>query len=103
MIDGLKVMVPGEELIQICLNRVTELHAAADKNEQLAKAFDREMEAVGKTSNIGPRDGLEEKAKRQRSEAQELAFLAAHLNRAETYQLDRSDLVRIGVVKEQWR
>jgi hypothetical protein len=97
MIEGLKVKVKGLELMDICRKRALELRAKAE-------AVERQVDAIAEvgieaTGSSDPKRALADRRRNLEADASELDFTAAHLDAAEDYLLDRSDLARIGI----WR
>jgi hypothetical protein len=104
MIEGLTVTVPGPELVAMCLKHA-EFHEArvafyASQKEALPDV-DEEVPEFSNMSKA-PQQMMKERIKTHAHEAQELRFYAKYLKASEEYQLDRSDLMRIGIVSNRY-
>ena len=88
MIDGLKLTFTGEDLRRLLLER-------ADEHRQKASRWKRASEAREKQSEETlqlPEQVCEYEADRHAWPAAVLGFLSEHLEQAEVYRLDESDL-----------
>jgi hypothetical protein len=104
MIEGLKVTVPGPELVAMCL-RHAEFHESRvafylGQKEALPE-IDEETPDFSNVSKK-PREMMSERIKTHKAEAQELRFYAKYLKAGEDYLLDRSDLSRLGIVSNRY-
>lgn len=106
MIEGLKVTVSGTELRELC-------HARAEHHRNRAAQYDKKLAVLepddsdseaGKMAGLmgsttaNPAKQLQERRNEHVQQAEELTFIAKHLDTDERYLLDREDLQRIGVV-----
>lgn len=94
MIEGLKVTVSGTELKQLALARA-KFHAekAATLKGQLSTLDSLDM--TGKS--MDPAREARDKIENCNRQAAELQFIAEHLTDGETYLLESSDLVKLGI------
>lgn len=107
MIEGLKVTVAGTELRDLCLKQA-EFHDArratyAENVKNLADAEQGDEEAgigaITYTGHADPKKALRDKAAQHGNSADELRFIAGHLELSETYLLDDAALRKLGVTK----
>lgn len=99
MIHGLKVTIMGGELIGLCARRVAALTAKADGYADTLSKVDKLGDDLARHSG-DPRERMKEREQEHRQEAAELAFIGTHLVASETYELDRQDLQRLGIVSK---
>lgn len=98
MIEGLKVIVVGTELVDLCKAQAARLRdkaVLARKNEAVLKEAPVEFSS----SNVNQ---FKDRAAECDSEADELDFTAKHIALGESYLLDSSDLRKLGIVKRAW-
>lgn len=100
MIQGLKVTVAGVEVHDLVEKRVAFHRERSEFYAGKVKLLEG-VELNAGSSVDAVRD-LEGKRDQHSRDAQELAFYADHLDRQETFLLDRSDLQRLGVVKSAY-
>lgn len=107
MIEGLKVTVSGTELRDLCLKQA-EFHDArratySENAKNLADAEQGDEEsglgAIAYTGQADPKKALRDKATQHGNSADELRFIAAHLDLSESYLLDDSALRKLGITK----
>lgn len=89
MIDGLKVTIPGAELLMLC-------------NDRIAMYKDRAEKARLKLNELGNSfsNDASESLRRLRTsdnQVQQLEFIAKYLDTAETYRLGEDDLRVLGL------
>lgn len=105
-IEGLKVTVPAKELAMLCRDRAKWHEARAifyEKTKNALPDAEEEMPPDMTTSNSKrPEAMMKERVDQHRSAAAELLFIAGHLDSKAVYLLDRSDLHKLGVVKERY-
>lgn len=99
MIQGLQVTLSATELQQLCTRRA-EHHrerAAFYKNQH-----DTLREAIRSAHYTGadPKGSLRRQHADHLLAAQELDFIASHLDMDECYQIDRQDMQRLGICQE---
>lgn len=104
MIEGLKITIAGAELAELCLKRVKFHDDRRAFYEQQKQALPDIDENVPSMSNVSsrPQDMMQERIKTHRTEADEMRFIAAHINIAETYLLGREDLAKLGVISRAY-
>lgn len=105
MIEGLKITVSGTELRTLCLTQAGKLKAKAERALEQADVYETAEVQTGvqqSTSNRDPVEDLRAAAVTHNSNAQELVFIADHLEPLETYLLGREDLYRLGIIKERF-
>ena len=105
MIQGLRLDVPAEELMERLEGRIAHHRSrAASYEAQLGKLAKVETDADDEDDPIralrhgSPRDGLERKLREHRDRAAFLTFLREHVVPKETYRLDESDLRTLEIV-----
>lgn len=102
-IEGLKVTVPAAELKTLCHARAKWHEGRADFYKKTKKALPDADEGTPTTSNSkSPDEMMQERIDRHRVEAAELVFIAQHVDSKAVYLLDRSDLHKLGIVKERY-
>ena len=102
MIEGLKVTVDGKELVTLCKDRVRHhLERARTYQEQIVSMKQAAIEGMAYT-NGDPIRALEEKRVQHESEAAEMQFISDHIDAAQTYLLNREDLVKLGITKSRY-
>lgn len=102
MIEGLKVSVGGAELAKIANDRA-DYHAerAATYHVQIESMTAAKVEGM-QYSGGDPVKALSDRRQQHEGDAAELRFIAAHIDHAETYLLDRPALHRLGIVASQY-
>jgi hypothetical protein len=99
MIQGLQVTLSATELQQLCTQRA-EHHrerAAFYKNQHdTLRAAIRSAQYTG----ADPKGALKRQYSDHLTAAQELDFIASHLDMDERYQIDRQDMQRLGICRE---
>ena len=91
--------IPGAELRGLCEERAAH-HAerVVVYQQQVDSMKDAKIEAM-QYSGGDPVKALQDKRDGHQTQADEMTFIAAHVDVSESYLLDRSDLERIGVVR----
>lgn len=92
MIEGLHVTVSGTEIAMLCRKwgeakiakkqSLIQFIAVAEQEQQFSRA-----------------DDVKESVDNLQNEAEELEFIASHIEPNEQYRLDHDDLRRIGIIK----
>jgi hypothetical protein len=102
MIEGLKVTVTGAVLRDIAIARVEHLTGRHEEYaKQVASMEAAKVEGMAYT-NGDPVKALRDRMAQHRTEAEELSFIAKYLDLGESYLLDRTDLYRLGIVKDRY-
>ncbi len=101
MIEGLKVTIAAGELKELCKARAA-YHANRAREYTAALPQLKELQDASGGSSNRPVDDAEAKIDTHKYKAAEMEFIANHLSEAETYQLDSSDLVRLGIVYSRY-
>ena len=98
MIEGLKVIIAGTELVTLCESRAKyhEDRAAfyASQKEALPD-IDENLPTFNNVSKR-PQEMMQERIASHKSEAAELRFIGAHIKVDESYLLNREDLGKPG-------
>lgn len=104
MIEGMKVLVAGKELILLCKTRAIHHLERAEKAQLKIVSMKQLMVEGGmtNTSSGDPVKTLEDRRDSHESEAAELTFTADHLVADETYLLGRDDLMKLGIAKSRY-
>ena len=103
MIEGLKVMVEGKELAELCWERSTwHIERAQLYRNQALSIEQNQLEGMANTSAGNPIEQLKDKARSHESDAAEMKFIAEHIVSSETYLLERDDLVKLGITKSRY-
>lgn len=105
MIEGLKVVVVGEELAQLCAVRAKHYRLrAVDYETQAQKLADALAEiSEANYSNTGdPADQIKAHKQVNQAKAEELEFIGAHIKSSETYLLSQDDLARLGIGRQRF-
>lgn len=99
MIEGLKVTVAAAELRDLCLKQA-EFHDArrATYAENVKNLVDAEIEGMN-YSGGDPKKALRDKESQHANSADELRFIAGHLDLSESYLLDDAALRKLGITK----
>lgn len=98
MINGLQVTISGEEAKQLCLKQA-EFHA------QKARTYKAQAETMAQVGvemshySNDPKRAMFDKVAQHQNSASELMFIAEHLDLSETYRLDRSALITLGIAR----
>lgn len=94
MIEGLKIHVKGDELQALCAARSAyHTNKAEDYRKNLASL----EEISNPNSSLNPKREVSERMAQHTTSAAELDFIGTHLVLGETYELDRNDLVKLGI------
>ena len=93
MIEGLKITIRGSEVVEIARAEAARLTKKAERYEANADLLRDDA------MNNSSAESMRGKAKTDRREADELLFIAAHIDVSENYQLLLSDLCKLGVVE----
>lgn len=102
MITGLKVTVAAEELKTLCcIQSDYHRNRSCKYQEQVASMEANEIEGMNHT-NGNPVQTLKDRQSKHANESAELTFIAEHLLAGETYLLDQSDLVKLGITKSRY-
>jgi hypothetical protein len=96
MIEGIKVTIGGPELIQLAKKHADEL---AQKAALLTAQLQTIDEVSSPNKSFNPGQEARQKVESYEGLSRELRFIAAHIDETETYQLARSDLNTLGIVK----
>lgn len=102
MIEGLKLIVPGSDLIELCKSEAAKKLASADNIQKILDTVGTEVAAGNVNSNTTVNDNGKERMKSMRGEAAELLFHSKYIVADEKYLLERQDLHRLGVVKSAY-
>ena len=103
MIEGLKVIVDGPELVDLCMGRsVWHLDRSRLYRQQAVAMEANRLEGMQNTSAGNPVDQLKEKARGHEADYEELQFIAKHVDLKENYLLGRDDLVKLGITKSRY-
>jgi hypothetical protein len=103
VIEGLKVTVDGVELVELCDKRAAHhRERAAVYNNQVQVMQENKIEAMHNTSAGDPTAQLRDKAKTHEAEAEEMTFIADHIEKDKCYLLGREDLVKLGITKSRY-
>lgn len=102
MIEGLKVLLTTGELKELCLKQAAFHQGKANAYTKQLEHFEDitragEQEEGGSLSKLNPTQEARSRLKTHTHLAAEMRFIAEHLAPDELFQLERSDLVRIGV------
>jgi hypothetical protein len=104
MIEGLHADVPGEELKELLSGRykyhsdkVKTYEAQLVQLEQFDKTMENLAASMSKTSNATPADSVRQAVKTHRNQAIYYKFMAEHVVVTETYRLESSELVSLGI------
>ena len=98
-IEGLKVIVAGPELRDLCNKQATFHHERASAYaKQHSNLQDAQIEAM-QYSNGDPKKALADKQAEHENKARELTFIAEHIKQDAEYLLDRSALAEVGVIR----
>lgn len=102
MVEGLKVTIHGAELRKLCEDR-----AAHHRDRALVYAGEVERMEASKVEGMqytsgDPVRALKDKGAMHESSAEEMAFIAEHLDMAEKYLLDMRDLEKLGIVHSRF-
>lgn len=102
VIEGLKVTVSGVELRDLCLKR-EEHHESrvATYEAQIASMNASRIEGMNYTGG-DPVRALEDKKSTHAAEADEMRFIAEHIDISMRYILGREDLVKLGIAKSRY-
>lgn len=100
MIQGLKITVLGPELRDLIDKRIAYSQERSEFYADKVKLLEGVEMNAG--SSVDAFHDLTNKRDQHSREAEELAFIADHLDLGETYLLDRSDMQRLGIVKQGW-
>lgn len=103
MIEGLKVIVDGSELVDLCMNR-SAWHLERSnlyRNQALSMEQNR-LEGMQNTSAGDPATQLKEKARGHEADYEELVFIAKHVVLQEQYLLCRDDLTKLGITRSRY-
>jgi hypothetical protein len=102
MIEGLKVTILGPELRDIATAR-------ADHHDERMRVYADQIESMQANqiegmqyTNGDPIRALKERQATHENESRELRFIAAHIDLAESYLLDRDALRRLGIVTDRY-
>jgi N12 class adenine-specific DNA methylase len=99
MIEGLKVFVKADELKQLCIAR-------ADHHKGRAEHYRSQLPTLDALNNpnssMRPGEAARAKIVEHEANEAELRFVAEHLDKNETYMLNRDDLGRLGIVRNRW-
>ena len=102
MIEGLQVKVVGQELRELCETRSKYHSERALVYEQQAKAMEEAKIEGANVSGGDPVQNLKSKMESHLAEADEMKFIAAHIDINECYLLGREDLYKLGIVKSKY-
>lgn len=105
IIEGLLVTVPGQELKALAWKRATYHRDRAVTYRNQAQALADagiDAPAFATSGNLDPKVGSINKAKEHEQQGDEMDFIAYHIDVTAVYQLDRSDLERLGIVKSRY-
>jgi hypothetical protein len=103
MIEGLKVTVDGQELIELCDKRAKHHRdRAAVYRNQVQVMQENKIEGMHNTSAGDPTQQLSEKAKTHEGDAEEMEFIADHIQSDERYLLGREDLAKLGITRSRY-
>lgn len=98
IIEGIKITINGTELQELCQNQATHhFERATVYAEQLLAMKANEIEGM-EYSGGDPTKAISDRRDKHKAEAQELKFIADHINPAATYILDTRDLAKLGIV-----
>jgi hypothetical protein len=97
-INGLSVSIKGTAVRQLCIDRAVERRHRAGLYEQQIKTLGEAGIELGTASN-DVKARATEGAKSCIQDAEEMEFMAANIDPAETFILTRYDLQRLGIVK----
>jgi hypothetical protein len=97
-INGLNVSLSGIMVRQFCIDRAVERRLRAKLYEQQIKTLGEAGIDMGTASNDVKARAVEN-AKNCQQDADEMDFLASHIDPAETFILTKYDLQRLGIVK----
>jgi hypothetical protein len=106
IVQGIKLQVTGRELVVRLTERIRWHHERADALiTQMKKLFEVEREAAGELVTMlgryeSPRTLLERKLREHQERASFLIFLRDHVNVADTYRLDSTDLRMTEILPE---
>jgi hypothetical protein len=102
MISGLKVTVSGTELIELCKTRT-------DEHRERSRAYGKQIEAMksGRLEGMqytggDPIQSLNDRQKKHDADGDEMDFISKHIEPAESYLLDLSDLQKLGICKSRY-
>ncbi len=102
MILGLKVTIGGEELCQLCQKQADHHRARVQVYEQqIASAEANDIEGMEYTGG-DPKKAFKDRQQVHQNAAMEMDFIGDHIDKSESYLLDRSDLEKLGVVKSRY-
>jgi hypothetical protein len=102
MIQGLKVTVPGPELVLLCTQRAEYHRERADQYDtQIESMMVNQIQGMSYT-NGDPIKSLQDRKSKHDSEAEEMTFIAAHIAISESYLLGNEDLVKLGIVRSRY-
>lgn len=102
MIEGLKLIVPGADVIELCKSAAAKKRASADNIQKVLDVAGAEVASGNVNSSMAIGANGEVRMKEMRREADELDFYAKYIVPEEKYQLERDDLCRLGVVKNMY-
>ena len=103
MIEGLHYDVHGSEIVALMKTRIDQLQVSATRLRELAKAAEGIVsDNPGGSNSSKPQQEALDKAKAAEREIKELGFMAAHIVQQETYRLEASDLLTLGVTTRGW-
>jgi hypothetical protein len=102
MIEGLKVTVPGPELVLLCTQR-------AEYHRERVDAYDAQIQSMESSqiegmayTNGDPIKALQDRLTKHDNDANEMTFIAAHIAISESYLLGNEDLVKLGIVRSRY-
>jgi len=104
MIEGLKVTIPGSELVAMCLRHAEFHEGRVEFYSSQQEALPEIDDDVPEFSNVSkaPQQMMKDRIKVHKTEAQELRFYAKYLKADEEYQLERNDLAKLGIVTSRY-
>jgi hypothetical protein len=106
MIDGLRLDVTAEEIVNMLDQRIVEHTENAMTDETDAKKFDttarNDDEDDDCTDEIGVGTRLRRRAQRERERAEALGFMRNHVVRGETYRLTNDDLRTLEILPPRY-
>ena len=102
MIEGLKVTIATDELVELCLKQ-------ADHHRERAQAYGEQFRNLkdvsaeySRLSHGDARTQMHEKQQEHDGKERELRFIAAHVKADEEYLLGEGDLRQIDVLRGRW-
>lgn len=102
MIEGLKITISGKELAECCQARVSHhLNRAQVYKDQADNMEQAKVQAMQYT-NGDPVKALRDRQTQHQTDADELRFIACHIDQNESYLLSRDDLTKLGIIRNPW-